>query len=384
MSLCISSLGYTAAENIRAGGVALASVPKQLLSAVAFTAHAKETVENFKKLSNVASRGMDVEEAQHGHLRDTYWPAEDKFLAEFVQPTAWDSQAVLTDRYAGRMWPTIAASFARKIHELECNKPRYCATAFRRAVQELLVARAAAKANVLTLANAIAFAEVESVSDTDFKRRQQAIALRKGLVAEAATLMSSAANGLASAGADSLRAATNAAGAFGEARGAAASDPGFFNTTGRGLRARPAQGSVGDASRIGGMGLDDDDFSSTNGDWAHDANNGLLGMTQTPGAFSANTANMTTGALHGGQQQNLVPEGSFTFITQKRGVPVTIRVGNLPLASAADYQSNQLKTSPATLPGPSHSPGVSYSEGTGLAGGGGLGGLLGGLFGGIF
>lgn len=219
MGLCVSTMGYTAAEVARYAGLGIALGLKLDFASDAFRMHAEEAIENFKKLSDISDRGLQVEEQQHAHLRGVYWPAENRFLSEFNSGTPWDSQAVLAERYAGWMWPPIAAAFAKRLRDLEVNRPRYGGKAFKRAVQEIYVARAAAKANATALAGQIAFAEVEAIRDRDFERRKQAIGLRRGLIRQAASLMSSAANGLAAAGADAAAAASSALGFAGQAIG---------------------------------------------------------------------------------------------------------------------------------------------------------------------
>lgn len=365
MSLCISQKGYRDAETIRFEAVSFASTLKQVLAVAAFAVHAAEAIANFKKLSDISSRGISIEESQHGHMRDVYWPAENQFLAEFVQPTPWESQAVLTDRYAGRMWPPIAAAFARKIHELQCNKPRYCATAFRRALQELLVARAAAKANALTLASQIAFAEVEANDDRDFEQRKQAIALRKGLVAQAAALMASAANGLAAAGSDALRGSINAITAFGYARSDAASDPGFYNTTGRNLGnqfggpvAARGGNALGNAGSIGGMAGDeaasftaDGVSQGFSGRSAPPGSDSLLATTSMQGPYHAGDANTSTGNFAGGQQQDLARGGIVELLVPSSGGTLRIDFGNLELVDVSHYKAEYAQTGPASLIG---------------------------------
>jgi hypothetical protein len=218
-------------------------------------------------------------------------------------------------------------------------------------LQELLVARAAAKANVLTLAEAIAFAEVEAVSDTNFERRKQAIALRRGLVGQAAALMASATNGLAATGADSLRAATNAVGAFGESRARVRSDPGFYNTTGQRLR----MGADGEAE-IAPSALDEMGFGDLrldNPNWAPPGgSSSLLSGAQSTGTMSAGRLTTASGALNGGQQQNLVRSGTMTFITPAPGTPVTLNLSHVPLTSGARYLATREQNGPSPLPGP--------------------------------
>lgn len=361
MSMCVSKDGYQQAEEIRFAAVSYASTLKQILALVAFALHAADAIANFKKLSDISSRGIAIEEAQHAHLRDVYWPAENQFLSEFVQPTPWDSQATLTARYAGRMWAPVAAAFAVKIRELRCAKARYCTTAWRRALAELMVARAAAKANVVTLASRIAFAEVEAVSDKDFERRKQAIALRRGLVAQAASLMAAAANGLASAGADSMRAASNALEAFGYARQRAPSyDPSFHAAVGQRVASMGPTVSAGSnpmlsgAGDIGNMSADEyaqfaaGGVANESGDWSSWSGNGVTNMTETQGPLYAGNANEAQGVLPGGQDQSLARGGVVDILLKSSGV-ARIDFGKVDLVDVSRYKATYEQDSPETL-----------------------------------
>lgn len=360
MSMCVSKDGYQRAEEIRFAAVSYASTLKQVLALVAFALHAADAIANFKKLSDISARGIAIEEAQHAHLRDVYWPAENQFLAEFTQPTPWDSEATLTQRYAGRMWAPIAAAFAVKIRELRCAKARYCTTAWRRALADLMVARAAAKANVATLASRIAFAEVQAVNDKDFERRKQAIALRRGLVSQAASLMAAAANGLAAAGADSMRAASNALEAFGYARQRAPSyDPSFHAATMQrvGAGATVSAGAnpmLSDAGSIGNMTADEyaqfaaGDMAGDAGDWSSWSGNGVTRMTETQGPLYAGNANEAQGVLPGGQDQSLARGGVVDILLKSSGV-ARIDFGKVDLVDVSRYKATYEQDSPETL-----------------------------------
>ena len=214
MGFCVTDFGYLGGEGIRFAATRTAATIKQVTAVAQFSLNAYDAVKNYQKLASVSSRGIAIEESQFAHVRDTYWPYENQFLTEFTTPTVWEDQAVLAKRYTGRMWAPMANVFAKRLKELECNKPRYCSTAYKRGLQELLVAKGTARANVESLADRIAFYEVEQIRETDFARRQQAITLRKNLIMQAGELMQSAAQGLAGAGADSLRGMSAALQAF--------------------------------------------------------------------------------------------------------------------------------------------------------------------------
>lgn len=215
MGTCVSSYGYLGGEGVRFLATRTAATIKKTVAVAQFSLNAYDAVKNYKKLADVSSRGLTLEEQQFSHVRDVYWAQEDKFLNEHTQPIPWEDQAVLAKRYAGRMWAPVANSFAKRFKELECNKIRYCGTAYKRTLQEILVARGTARANIESLADRIAFYEIQQIRETDFERRKAAIALRKGLVAQAAALMASAANGLAEAGASAMSQANEALRAVG-------------------------------------------------------------------------------------------------------------------------------------------------------------------------
>jgi hypothetical protein len=214
MAVCTTDAGYIAAEVIRFAATTTAAGIRQYAAVTQFALNAKDAVSNYKKLADVSSRGIAVEEQQHAHVRDTYWPRETQFMNEFTVPTPWEDQAVLARRYAGRMWASAAPSFAKTLKEMEVNRQRYHGVSYFRAVQEILATRGQTKANIAALADRIAYAEIQAVNDRDFDRRKAAIAMRQGLIGQAASLLGQAAQGLASAGSDNLGAASNALQAF--------------------------------------------------------------------------------------------------------------------------------------------------------------------------
>jgi hypothetical protein len=210
MGTCVTAEGYKIAEGIRQSAVSFAASLQQSVAVAQFALSAVDAVNNFKKLSSISSRGIAIEEQQQDRLKNVFWPREDQFLAEFTTPTAVESQSVLAKRYAGRMWAPYANVYAKELKKLECSKARYCGNAYLRAVQEVMVARGTARANFLMVADKIAQAEIEAFKDRDFTRRKDAIALYRGLIGEASSLMQAAANGLGAAGQEAANLASNA------------------------------------------------------------------------------------------------------------------------------------------------------------------------------
>lgn len=204
MAMCVDPTSYKEAEAIRFKAVGEAADTRRWAVIGQLISDGIQAYDSYSDLNDISKRAAGVEEAQYGHLKGVYWPAEDQFLEEHREGQPWESQAVLAKRYAGRIWPPIAAKFAGKLHELECNRPRYCASAYLRAFQELQVAKAATKANVITMADKMAFYEVEAISDSNFDRRKTAIGLYLGLVGEARGLMASATEGYAAIAMDAF------------------------------------------------------------------------------------------------------------------------------------------------------------------------------------
>lgn len=209
-NMCVDDEGYKTAEKIRFEAVSNASTLKQLVAVAQIALNASDAVESFKKLWQVSSNGLRLEEDLHNHIKGTYWPAEVQMLEEFTQPTPQEAQAVLARRYAGRMWAPIASAFAKEIKKLECETPRYCGNAYTKRMQEMVVQRSGARANVLMLADRIAFYENEAIKEVDHERRKQAIAQRQGLFGQAASLMAQAREGFAGVNANAMGAINNA------------------------------------------------------------------------------------------------------------------------------------------------------------------------------
>lgn len=309
-NMCVSDSGYTTAEGIRFAALSTAASYKQLFAVAQFALNASDAITNFRKLNNVASRGVALEEEQQAHLRDTYWPAELQMLNEFTQKTVWEDQATLARRYAGRMWAPLAAGFAKEIRKMECEKPRYCGNAFVKRMQEMMVQRSATRANVTLLADRIAFYEIQAINDTDIERRKQVIAMRQGLVQQAATLMRSVAQGFAGAGATAMGGVNNAISSFGHAWAArnnadnrVGRDPYFHQQTGQMVTQSATQTSMEQdmsnytANSMGANtdpGWDDSfarDWSNPTADTGFTA--GDQGVVVTPVADAASNAIMT-------------------------------------------------------------------------------------------
>lgn len=365
MPSCVDASGYQQAEAIRHGAVSLASGIRQAVAVAQFALNAADAVSNFRKLSDISSRGISIQEAEHTHLKDVYWPAENRFLAEFTTPRAWESQAVLQKRYAGQLRSSVAGAFAKRLHEMKCNKARYCGNAYSTAMQELLVARAAALATAASLADKIAWAEVQAVGDTDFSRRTQAVAMRQGLIGQASALLASAAGGFATAASDALQSANSALQAFGYERNRVV-DGGAFHAqavqaaqdipstsspdTLAGLRAMKGDDyaaagaetfAVPDTGQFEGMPLSVGDLGNGSSSYANQP--GLTAPASTEGDAAASYDLVRGGKV---KISGLQARGTFgTSIVED----FTIDLTKLPLVNAAGWQASGQQSS--SMPG---------------------------------
>ena len=210
--------GYETGEGIRTAAVSQAATIRQAAALAIAIDNALQAVDNYKKQRDIAKRSLAISKAQQKQLQDVYWPRELEFLAEFGTPEAIETVEVMGRRYGGRLLSAVAGAFAKALKEARCGGTRYCTSANRKMVQDLLLARSTAMANARVLGRNIAFAEFQARTDTNFNRRMQAIAVGRGLMGDAAKLLQTAAGGLASAGNVISRQFNSAIEAFGYAR----------------------------------------------------------------------------------------------------------------------------------------------------------------------
>ena len=215
---CMDGEGYAEGEKRRTAAVSQAARIRQAAALAIAIDNALQAVNNYKKQRDIAKRSLAISKAQQKQLQDVYWPRELEFLAEFGTPEAIETVEVMGRRYGGRLLASIAGAFAKALREARCGGSRYCTSANRKMVQDLLLARSTAMANARVLGRNIAFAEFQARTDTNFNRRMQAIAIGRGLMGDAAKLLQNAAGGLASAGNIISRQFNSAIEAFGYAR----------------------------------------------------------------------------------------------------------------------------------------------------------------------
>lgn len=359
MANCVTTVGYGVAEGIRFGATVIATLLKSAVAVAEFATSSEIAIANFKKLWDISSRGVALEEQQHGHLRGTYWPGENRFMAEFVRPTVWESQAVLSNRYAGRMWAAVAGGFAKRLKQMECDKSRYCGNAYSKAVQEVMAVRAVTKANLITLASQIARAEIDAINDRDFSRRKAAVVMRQGLIKQAAGLLAQAANGYAAAGSDAMAQANSALQSIGNNIGnlfangddfhrRALSSAGSSSRSSRGaVSGQGGQGLGGATSNLGDWTVEGDDGTSVGDPYADASANATQGYM--PDTWTAGQSNSAQSTVKGGEAVDLARGGVDTFIGF--GVAFQYNVQSSDLVSVDMYRTQSMQVGPPLLPG---------------------------------
>jgi hypothetical protein len=221
MANCLSDDGYTDGEKIRSDAVANAALARQVASAAIAIDNANRLIENYRDQRDISQRTIDIARQQQQQLETVYWPREEQFLAEFSNPDPIEPVEVMGARYAGRLVASVAAAFAKELHSVRCSARRYCTSANQKRLQDLMLARGTAMANARVLGRNIAFAEFQARTDINLSRRMQAVAIGRGLIAQAMSLYAAAGAGFANAEADisrSLNSAFADFGAYGEIR----------------------------------------------------------------------------------------------------------------------------------------------------------------------
>lgn len=233
-SNCLNDTGYKTGEDIRTQGVRTAAIIRQVAAAAIAIDNANQLVKNYRDQRDISKRALAIAQKQQEQLRTVYWPREEQFLNEFANPEAIETVEVMGRRYAGRLVATVSAAFARQLKEARCRFSRYCTSANKKVMQDLLLARAAGIANARVLGRNIAFAEYQVRDDTNFERRAQAVSIGRGLIQQAATLYANAGQGLASIGNLFAGQLSSALEAFGYARRDYSQAIGFNSTLAQG------------------------------------------------------------------------------------------------------------------------------------------------------
>lgn len=215
MSSCLSDSGYTQGELIRSDAVANAALARQVASAVIAIDNANRLIDNYKDQRDISQRTIEIARQQQQQLETVFWPREEQFLAEFSNPDPIESVEVMGARYAGRLVASVANAFAKELQQVRCSARRYCTSANQKRIQDLMLARGTAMANARVLGRNIAFAEFQARTDINLSRRMQAVAIGRGLIAQAMSLYAAAGAGFANAGADLSQSLNSAFNEFG-------------------------------------------------------------------------------------------------------------------------------------------------------------------------
>lgn len=233
-SNCLGDEGYKQGEIIRAQAAKSAAIIRQVAAIAIALDNANQLVENYKDQRDISDRALKIAEKQQKHISEVFWPREAQFLNEFSTPEAIESVAVMGRRYGGRLASMVSGGFAQQLREARCSFSRYCTSANKKLIQDLLMARSIGIANARALGRSIAFAEFQARNDTNYQRRMQAVAIGRGLMQQAATLYASAGRGLAAAGQAISEQLSSSLEAFGYARrdyrNAIGGAPGGYNS----------------------------------------------------------------------------------------------------------------------------------------------------------
>lgn len=231
---CLGDSGYRSGETIRSAAVSSAALARQVAAGVIAIDNANRLISNYRDQRDISNRTIEIARQTQNQLRNTFWPREAQFLAEFSTPEVVEEIEVMGRRYAGRLVSAIAGAFAKQLAEAKCSWRRHCTSANTKVIQDLMLARGVAMANARVLGRNIAFAEYQARNDMNLSRRMQAVGLGRGLIDQAMSLYQAAGRGFAAAG-EGLSAQFNSAlEAFGYQRAVRAnersrSDSGFVD-----------------------------------------------------------------------------------------------------------------------------------------------------------
>lgn len=213
---CLTDSGYKTGEKLRAAAVQAAATIKSSTATAVAAANAEQAVSNFRSQRDISRRSLVLAQTQQARMQDVFWPRELEFLQEYANPEQVEAVETMGRRYAGRLVSAAADKFAKRLAELRCNRTRYCASAFDKALQDLMLVRSETIAAMRVLGRNIAFTEFQVRNDTNTKRRLQAVALGRGLLADAARLLGQAAGNLSQVGAAALTGLNSALYTLGE------------------------------------------------------------------------------------------------------------------------------------------------------------------------
>ena len=339
---CLSGEGYSAGEGYRATAQRETAADKALLSGIIASDNAYRLYKNYQYQRKIARRANVIKEMYQNFLILNFWPKEEAFLNEFANPDthgeAPEDVEVMGSRYAGRLIPMIAKKFADEIAAAKCNFARYCTSANKKTLQDLLLARSNALASARVAGRQMAFKEWRAKIDQNTRRRIEAVGVGDGMIAAAGELFGAALSAYQAAGSDLESQFNSALGSLGGAIGQYRSADARIDSL-KGLRqdntivhAPSAFGVSNTWDQMTGGG------SNTFGDFNIGlSSNGLNSYNNLSTNYSSNGEAM----LNGGQifnQLDLARTGSHTYEVDSIFYgTVTVNMGDFPLH---DYAEN--------------------------------------------
>lgn len=199
-SWCLSDGGYSAGESARAAAVSAASTMRSVAAAAIAADNAAQLISNYRDQRDIARRMNTISREAQDQLRLHFWPREEQFLNEFSVGEPIEEVEVMGRRYAGRLVATVAKQFSDQIRIARCNLNRYCTSANKKVLQDLLLARANAYSTARVMGRNLAFTEFRARTDMNYQRRMQAISWGNGMVRQATALYAGAFSSYAAAG----------------------------------------------------------------------------------------------------------------------------------------------------------------------------------------
>lgn len=194
---CLSGQGYQSGEQTRAQAQQQAAMLIGAQAALEAAWNAQALIANYGKQKAIADRANKIKSEYQDFLVNNFWPKEIAHMNEFSVKDAelFTGNYVenLGRRNAGRMIPMVAQKFAQEIKAAKCNFSRYCTSANKKTLQDLLLARSNAIASTRVAGRQMAFKEWRARVDQNYKRRLSSSMVGDGLLGQAASLYESAA-----------------------------------------------------------------------------------------------------------------------------------------------------------------------------------------------
>lgn len=340
---CLSGDGYSEGETARAEAQEAAALLKGAAAATIAMYNAYQLYGNYKQQRKIAKRANDIKRLYQNFLITSFWPKEENYLNEFANPDTHGEKPedveVMGSRYAGRLIPMVAKKFAAEIAAAKCNFARYCTSANKKVLQDLMLARSNAIAAARVAGRQMAFKEWRAKIDQNYQRRIAAVSVGDGMIEQAGALYGAALGAYRAAGSD-LEAQFNSAlgalgGAIGQYRSADARVDSLAAT-------RIDQGMVGYAPTAFGVqntwdqmtGAGSNTFGSYN---IGLSSNGVNAFSNLGTIYSSNgEAGLNMGQIF--NQLDLARSGSYTYeVASIIPGTVTVNMGDFQLK---DYAVN--------------------------------------------